>query len=156
MHARPLWEGASLISFNKQSVLKGSHGSHTYQDLFPISCTNGQTRYEKCLLPITSLVPFLVALSVLLIRMLRPLAKFRPLWMRNFVGELEEPPKEMQLESKKRYGHLTIALLVLIPMGLVLELLMFLRRPYSIATWLPAFSWVRVFDHHTAFTDAHC
>ena len=128
---------APLVSFQSLPVglvkhTLSCHGAWNSKD----------ARFEKCFLPIISLLPGIIAIIVLFTRVLHPLIGKRFSWLRPFVVEYDENNKVLVLDSKKRFSSQTITLLLLSNTGLTLELVVLLYPKPRFTALLPAISWV--------------
>ena len=105
-----------------------------------------QARFEPCFLPIISILPGFVATFVLILRVLRPAIRRRPLWLRNFVEEEDEKPlASPNSEGKTRLRIWLISLLSLCAFGLTLDFIMLLwPSEMNLIALLPTISWATV------------
>ena len=112
----------------------------------PLSChgiwSADEARFKDCFLPIISLFPGIIAVTVLLFRVLQPVWRKRPLWLRNFVEEyLDEAELAKLNTAKRKLTGSTIILLILAVTGLTLDLVGLLWPPHKLMLLLPTISW---------------
>ena len=103
-----------------------------------------EARFQACFLPILSLLPGVAALIVLTGRVLRPIWRKRPLWLRNFVEDDVNPAETAKLNHDKSLTGSTITLIVLCIIGLTLSLVGLLWPPHNLVLLLPTLSWATV------------
>jgi len=133
-----------LMRYDGQIVFQGYPGSHSRQDLFPISCGPGHSQLNDCLLPICSIIPAIIALGVLVIWASKPLLHLRPRWMKPFVTELDEQTVDLVKDNKRYYTRSTVALLTVIPLCLLLQLVAALYPAFTVRASIPILPWVLI------------
>ena len=129
-----------------QVVLEASHGVGLGSLKESLAC-NGvwdpkEARFEKCFLPIISLLPGIVATVVIFLRVCRPLLRNRPVWLRPFVQEFDNKEEAFASHVKARLSSLLLVLLTISIIGLILEVISALYPFSNFAAILPAISWV--------------
>lgn len=127
---------------SNQLVLQPGYGPRPHRQKFALSCESGEDRFQKCILPLVSLVPAFIALCVLVIRASCPVLRRRPQWMKPFIEELDEQGEEIQSSGKKHMRRTTVALLVTAPVGLFLQVVSTLYPVYSAPAIFPTLAWV--------------
>ena len=134
----------SMIGYDEAIVLRGNYGFRLQQDLLPKYCTAGQRPSYDCAMFTYSIISAAVALCVLMIRVAQPLFRLRPLWMKPFIEEFHDHGEDLQMDAKRSPSHLTTALLIIIPLGLVSQVVTALYPTRSFAGLLPVLSWVMI------------
>lgn len=138
----PVMEPFHLIASDQQPLLFAGH-SQLRQDAFPISCNGGIDSYNRCILPICSVIPAAIAVVIFILWLLKPLSRYRPLWMKPFVNELKDRGEDNQKDGKKPYTRSKILLLLTLLLGLTSQIIAAIYPFPSVAKLLPVLSWVR-------------
>ncbi|KAG8525613.1 uncharacterized protein KY384_009257 [Bacidia gigantensis] len=107
-------------------------------------------RFDNCFLPIISVLPGAVALLVLLHRVLQPLLRKRPQWLKPFVVEDIDDSDLIQLEKRKPFSWKTRLLILTTIIGLVTDLVALAWPRPNFAALLPAISWLAKVKKATA------
>jgi len=134
-----------MILFGDQPKLGTDHGFHSSSPTkkLGVSCKPGEAQFQSCLVSLTSIIPAVIAILILLMRVLQPLLRHCPTWMKPFINELNEKGQELKIEDKRCYAPPTTALLVIIPIGLAVQIMTLLYPSYDIRGVLPALAWVK-------------
>lgn len=107
-----------------------------------ISCKAGQVKYRQCVIPLISILSAVIAAIVIFTRLLQPLNRYRPNWMRPFVSEFNDKTIYVQLPKRRRYTTLTKALLAILPIGLAIQIVAALYPTYDLTEIFPTLAWV--------------
>lgn len=107
-----------------------------------ISCKPGSVLYRQCVVPLVSILSAVIAAIVIFTRLLQPLHRYRPNWMRPFVSEFNGKTNDIQLPKRRRYKTLTKALLGILPIGLAIQIVSTLYPTYDITRIFPTLAWV--------------
>lgn len=99
-------------------------------------------RIDSRFVPLIVAIPVFISVCVLLIRVLQPLLRYRPRWMKAFIEEPVNNPERIPLDSKKP-PQLTVALIAFSLAGLALQVTTIFYPSKNISAVLPAMSWVR-------------
>ena len=134
-------EHLHLIAADQKVVLIAGY-SPLRQDAFPISCNRGIDSYDKCILPVCSVIPAAIAGVILFLWLLKPLLRYRQLWMKPFVKEINDPGGDNQKNVKKPYTQSKILLLLALLLGLASQMIAALYPFPSVARLFPIFAWV--------------
>ena len=126
-----------LVSAPSQSLslLKASISCHGVWD-------SKEARFKGCFLPIISLLPGIVAITVLLCRILWPLIRNRVSWLRPFVVEYHNGLELPKWKTKNRFTASSIAVLCISIAGFFIDAAVLLQPRPDFTTFLPAISWV--------------
>lgn len=131
-----------MAHLEEQFLVQTHHQPAFGRQHLGISCKPGHIQYRQCLVPLASILSAVLAVIVLFIRLLQPLHRYRPRWMRPFVSEFNDKTDESQLPKQKSYTTMTKALLVILPIGLVIQIVATLYPLYDITKVFPTLAWV--------------
>ena len=112
---------------------------HLRQDLFPIECNPTRRQFNECS-SLLAILPVLVSIVVLICWLSKPLYRFRPQWMKPFTEEFHEQAEVHK--TGKKLTRSTIALLILTPCGLLLQIVTALSPFPSLSAVVTALAWV--------------
>ena len=101
-----------------------------------------EARFERCILPLISLLPGIISILILLSRVCCSLPWKMPAWLQPFVEEFDGKNHPPRLKTRRRWTATTISLLGLSVAGFILEIISALYPFTSFAAMLPAISWV--------------
>ena len=89
-----------------------------------------------------AILPAAIAICILFIRVLQPLARKRSLWMRNFITEPSTETDTLGSDTKPPSSHYSTALLAIILAGLTLQIVAVLYPTFCYEEVFPTTAWV--------------
>lgn len=139
---------STMNGYSSQKVLVGPGNQLLRQLRDSFSCRSAwdarEARFQKCFLPVISLLPGIVAILVLIIRVSRPLSRKRPQWLRNFTQDYQKGDESLKGGIKKQFSGWIISLLALCAAGLTLNLITLLWPHTNFIALLPTISWATI------------